>query len=330
MNTGFPDFLNPVEKEKKLLIELQGEKMKRFKKNLFIIILFGCSYDSGSAQGNFRKAGLISRVRPAPESVFTMFRKAGMKPVNHKLTGSEKQKLEQALSVLPPLHQQILRKNLHSISFMDNMPNNGLTSPVVIERKLYNITLRAGILNETISEWATKKEKTSFNPAADSLTDVSVEAGNLDAIQYVLLHEATHVVDAVLNITPHPSVPDGVVEPTNFTRGIWRLMDKTVPEYADSVLKQASIRNRSVSVARAPELYKTLRKTPFVSLYGAAAWSEDVAEFLTIYHLTEIMRQPYRIIVKQAGKVVTTFEPMRNELVILRKKWMNVFYEGSE
>ncbi len=69
---------------------------------------------------------------------------------------------------------------------------------------MYNITFRAGMLHETISEWATKKENKLFDRAENSVYTVSIEAGTLDAFIYVLLHEATHVVDAVLKITPHP------------------------------------------------------------------------------------------------------------------------------
>jgi len=70
------------------------------------------------------------RVSIAPESVFKMFREAGMDPVNHELTDIEKEKVENAFAMLPGLHKKILRKHLQSISFMDNMPNSALTSPV--------------------------------------------------------------------------------------------------------------------------------------------------------------------------------------------------------
>lgn len=103
---------------------------------------------------------LMKYVAPAPESVFKMFWEAGMDPVNHPLTEVERAKVEAAFSVLPPLHQRILGAHIHSISFLDNMPNTALTSPVVSQDSVerFNITFRAGILHETISEWAKKKK----------------------------------------------------------------------------------------------------------------------------------------------------------------------------
>jgi hypothetical protein len=74
--------------------------------------------------------GLLKFVSPAPDSVFKKFRDAGMDPTNHELTTVEKAKIEDAFKLLPPLHRKILGRHLHSISFMDNMPNTALTSPV--------------------------------------------------------------------------------------------------------------------------------------------------------------------------------------------------------
>ena len=93
------------------------------------------------------------RVKVAPESVFKMFRDAGMKPINRTLTSAEKEKVSNAFALLPPLHQRILKQHLLSISFMDNMPNTALTSPVdpVGGIKMFKITFRGGLLNENVS-----------------------------------------------------------------------------------------------------------------------------------------------------------------------------------
>lgn len=110
------------------------------------------------------------RTRVAQESVFAMFREAGMKPVNHKLTPAQKEKLSKAFTQLPPLHKRLLTQPLQSISFMDNMPNTALTSPIDSGDgpKQFNITFRAGLLDETISEWASWKKNTCFKLTTDS------------------------------------------------------------------------------------------------------------------------------------------------------------------
>lgn len=274
---------------------------------------------------------LAKRVLIAPESVFKLFREAEMNPVNHELTAVEQAKVDKAFAILPPLYQKILKGHLHSISFMDNMPNTALTSPV--ERpdsiKMFNITFRAGILNETISEWATQKEYTCYDRSANPDIEISIEAGTLDAIQYVLLHEATHVLDAVLNITPHPEERGALVDPTPYTKGIWYKMNVPTEPFIDSLLEKTRFRSgKTLPIGLAPEIYKALRKTPFASLYGMASWFEDLAELATIYHLSKKMNQPFRVVVKKKDLELIKFEPMKNKGVKKRLALLALFYKS--
>ena len=272
---------------------------------------------------------LMNYVAPAPESIFERFREAGMNPVNHSLTEVERAKVEAAFSVLPPLHQKILSTHIHSISFMDNMPNTALTSPVVSQDSVeqFNITFRAGILHETISEWATKKENIVYDKTENNGYNVNIEAGKLDAFVYVLLHEATHVVDAVLKMTPPIENATDSVAPTVITKGIWRKMNAPVERYIDSLVEKTIFRGGArISIASASKIYRTLAKMPFVSLYATASWSEDIAELETIYHLTHKLNQPFYIIVKKGKDELARFEPMKSKLVQKRLHHLKVFY----
>jgi len=269
------------------------------------------------------------RVSIAPESVFKMFREAGMDPVNHELTDIEKEKVENAFAMLPGLHKKILRKHLQSISFMDNMPNSALTSPVESRdaTKRFNITFRANVLNETISEWATWKENTCYNDSAGSGYQIKVLAGDFDAFLYLLLHEATHIVDAVLQLTPHPADKADHVLATPFTNGIWHKLLIPSEIYSDTILEKTRFRSgNAVSIKLAPAIYRRLKNTPFASLYGMASWQEDIAELETIYHLTSKLKQPFYLIVIDNNTEIMRFEPMKNLLVKRRLKQLKVFY----
>lgn len=269
------------------------------------------------------------RVLKAPESVFKKFIEAGMQPTNHELTAAEHAKVDKAFSILPPLHKKILKEHLLSISFMDNMPNTALTSPLETadSTKQFNITFRAGILNETISEWATWKEKTAFDNSANPNMEIKIDAGKLDAIQYVLLHEAMHVVDAVLGFTPHTKEADSLVAHTAFTKNIWRLFNKPAAQFTNTILEKTRFRSgKAQPIASAPDIYKALKKTPFPSLYGMASWYEDAAELISIYHLTQKLNQPFVVYVKENDKVIATFEPMKNKLVKHRIKKLAFLY----
>ncbi|WP_439558113.1 hypothetical protein [Dyadobacter sp.] len=80
-------------------------------------------------------------------------------------------------------------------------------------------------------------------------------------------------------------------------------------------------------MALAPEVYQQLAKTPFPSLYGMAAWSEDVAELVSIYHMTTQLKQPFYIVVTKDNAEVARFKPMKNELVGRRVGQLVSFYE---
>lgn len=279
---------------------------------------------------NASDSALSRYVVPAPDNIFEMFRKAGMNPVNHQLTEIERAKVEAAFAFLPPLHQKVLSTRLHSISFMDNMPNTALTSPVMHEDSIrrFNITFRAEILHETISEWATKKENTLFDGSENRGYAVSIEAGKLDAFLYVLLHEATHVVDAVLEMTPHPDDADATVAHTVITRDVWRKMNVPVDTYIDSLIEKTLFRGGGrITINAAPEIYSALAKMPFVSLYATASWFEDIAEMETIYHLTHKMKQPFFVVVRKGNSELIRFEPMKSKLVKKRLGYLKAFYQ---
>src|SRR5207253_2294504 len=124
---------------------------------------------------------------------------------------------------------------------------------------------------ETISEWASQKEYTYYDQTVNPDYSLKVEAGTLDAILYVLLHEATHVVDAVREITPHLDDKEALVKPTAFTKNVWYKMSVPTRNYTDSLLEKTRFRSgKKVTLNLAPDIYQKLSKTPFASLYGTA------------------------------------------------------------
>lgn len=301
------------------------------KKKLILYFINIVMFSSLSAQTDTNEIDTFykNRIAVAPENIFKKFIEAGMTPTNHELTEAEQEKVSKAFSLLPPLHIKILNEHLHSISFMDNMPNTALTSPVesVDTIKKFNITFRAGILNETVSEWATWKEKSLYDTATKPSLEIQIDAGNLDAFVYVLLHEATHVVDAVLKLTPHVEEDENLVQHTTYTKNIWRLFNIPMAKFTNPTLEKTRFRSGKVQpITSAKEIYDELEKTPFVSLYGMASWYEDIAELVTIYHLTNKLNQPFVLYVKENGEIISKFEPMKNKLVKKRLKQLDVFY----
>ena len=279
------------------------------------------------------KSSFLSRVDSTPGDIISDFREAGMSPTEHPLTGEEQKIVSEAFNALPPLHRQVLKQHLKSISFLDNMPNTALTSPVTKDEdafKLYHITFRAGILHQTISDWVTEKERGCF-VKGDSAATVSIQAGILSALTYVMLHEGTHVVDGSLGIIAADTVA-GITKQNAFTKefaqGLWKDINRHAWLFPDSILTKSRFRpgGRPFPAADATRVYAALSQTPFVSLYGMASWHEDLAELFTIYHLTHTLKQPFRLVVKQYGKEIFSYEPMKAPLVKKRSRLLRRFY----
>lgn len=275
------------------------------------------------------------RVKATPASVLEMFKGlGGPPPTQHALTEEERKTVTAAFAALPPLHRKVLAERLRTVSFLDGMPNTALTSTVNPDEPypLFDITIRAGILHETVSDWLTQKERSGFDAAGSPLS-VSVEAGDRDALVYVLLHEATHVVDSSLGLTPAVRAAgepgSGPAPATEFTRGIWSDRLVHAPKYRDPLLDRIRFRagGRLVAMDQAEATYSALGRTPFVSLYGSSNWYDDLAEYVTVSHFTETLKQPFRIVIRRQGKEIYRYEPMKSDIVRERLGQMKRFYE---
>jgi hypothetical protein len=284
------------------------------------------------SQYQFDPARSISnRILPTAPSVLRIFEEADMSPVEHPLSKDERAIVDSAINMLPPLHKKILKERLRSLNFLDSMPNTALTSRVNPddEYQLFDITIRAATLHQTVSDWLTEKERSCFDTTGSNLR-VTVEAGFKSALYYILLHESTHVVDASLHITPQQK-NDGydTMAGGKFIEGTWSERTTPASKFSDSLLEQTRFRRggRIFPIARAGEIYTALKRTPFTSLYSISSWHEDLAEFVTIYHFTQKEGLNFSITVKDGDKLIFRYEPMKAAIVQSRKTVMSRFYE---
>lgn len=277
---------------------------------------------------------LPSRIGETPTDVIKMFKEAGMSPTKHQLNPAERLQVEHAFAALPPLHQRVLKEHLRSISFLDNMPNTALTSIVNTgdTYRLYDITFRAEVLRQNVSQWLTEKERSCF-AANRSTLSVSVVAGTLDAIVYILMHEATHVVDGSLDLLAGDLNMQTLTDSTKstFTTGVWTDRIVFAPQYKHTILDSTRYRKggKIIPIDSAGFVYRALERTPFVSLYSTSSQHEDIAEYLTVYHFTQKLKQPFQIIIRDNEKKVFVFEPMKSKLTKRRMRYMRIFYRET-
>lgn len=245
----------------------------------------------GGAQSNEVEM-LMERVGAPSALAMETFQKAGMLEVQpHALTKDEQLKIENALVALPSLHKRVLLDKLDRIAFVDGIPGEGtgLTSPGEHPGH-FDITLRASLINETLSDFLTTKERRDFSNAGSEAA-VTVEGQGVSALQYVVLHESTHVLDRTCHITANSNSP--------FVAGIWADSRKLSASLSSSVLNTTYFRTgKPLDIEKAPAVYDALSKSPFVSLYSTAASAEDFAE-LVAWH--EIRHDGGSLTIKVSG-----------------------------
>lgn len=259
---------------------------------------------------------LRARVAPPDDFVIQAYKDSGVPdPRPHTLTDEEWVKVDAALKQLPELYRRALQLHLRGLAFIDVPPGggNGLTRDVdpKATHKLFDITLRAGLLHETLTEFLNGKERGVFEPDGSGTT-VTIEAGDTSALIYVLLHEATHVVDAMLRVTDSPD--------NAFGTGIWIGNRRLAPAYDHSPINASTFRRGDKTpIGKAQALYQDLSRTPFVSLYATAAAPEDLAELVAWERMSSQLHQKLAIVVKDAkGRVVYRYAPLEAPLVRAR------------
>ena len=247
---------------------------------------------------------LIERVgEPAQDDIET-FKKAGMQDVTpHILTAEERMAVEAALASLPALNKRILKQHLHKLAFVDGIPGEGtgLTSPSA-KKGLSNITLRASVINESLTTFLTNKERRVYKPDGSGLT-ISVTGTGTNALSYVLLHESTHVVDVSCGVTTNPR--------SKFVQGIWTGHSTLAPSIAAITPKTYFRGADQLPIAKASDVYDALAQTPFVSLYATASRQEDLAELVAWYEIYTQDGGNLIIALKDAGgKTVQEWHPL--------------------
>lgn len=252
-------------------------------------------------------ASLRERVAPpSAEAIGTYVQSGATAARAHRLTSAEWSQIDLALAALPALHRHFLGKHLRHLSFIDapDGAGNGLTSVISDgDFPVFDLTLRAGILNETLSALLTAKERRVFSEDGSGTT-VSINAPG-SALVYVLLHEATHVVDRALKLTMK-------LDP-RFTAGIWLDRTRLYEPWSTTAIAATPFRRKPrVAISMAPTLYKSLAESPFVSLYATAAAPEDFAELVAWRVLALRSVHPLEIVVRdRSGMPAHRLEPLR-------------------
>ena len=146
---------------------------------------------------------MLSRVSQPSDLALNEFKKAGMQSVTpHMLTDEERGKIEAALAIIATPEQAGAGSEAARAGFRrwhSGRRNRAYIAPLP-QPGMYDITLRASVIGESLTQFLTIKENRVFRDDGSGLA-VTVTGKGTDALTYVLLHESSHVVDR--NCGPH-------------------------------------------------------------------------------------------------------------------------------
>lgn len=242
-----------------------------------------------------------------------------------------------AFAKLPPLSKKILNERLTGIYFVNDLLGSGLTEWVDFHGETFCfMAFNPSVLNKGLSELLTLKELTSFIHDSKDIS-VKINCGASESgFLYILMHEAVHAVDYALRVTPYTDFTfkdfySIKKSETSFTRGIWRDYSETIKGYPfrTGLTFYGFGGGPKIKISEAADRYRKLSESPFVSLYSSLNWAEDLAEYLTFYHITQVMRLTFSIEVYHKNKIIYNYEPFRKPAILKRSEELTFFYALS-
>ena len=84
-----------------------------------------------------------------------------------------------------------------------------------------------------------------------------------------------------------------------------------------------------IDISDAQALYEQFASSSFMSLYGCLSWAEDFAEFVTWYHYSNKLGQPYRIRLLRNDDVLIELSPVNFDAVRSRESSIQSLYKGN-
>jgi hypothetical protein len=243
---------------------------------------------------------------------------------SYTLTEEEKSLFSDYLRLLPEKYIKIIEEKVVVVYFIKNFKGGGMTYTTYDKNENMYIVwfLNPEILYRKIEDWINYRDNSYFNEESKDIS-ITVECtGDFFALMHLLLHEASHVYDYYNHITPFTELylkNKNSPASTDYTKMIWNDFNLPMNRY------DFPYRNELYSYGLGPaqsklqafNIYKSLSRTPFPSLYGSQNWAEDFAESFAWYYLGKYLNCNYKVkITKNTSgtEELLVFEPLLNKL----------------
>ena len=231
-----------------------------------------------------------------------------------------------------------MQERLLAVYFIDGLYVGGGTHWVLDKGgEVYAyMTINRRAFDLSNSDFLTLKERTVFSREPSKYSIEIDVGGHKKCLLYILTHESVHLVDFVAGITPYAEevlhkIKGGELRTTSFTEGVWWQFDQPERKYRFKQLSQLEFYRKDarggIPMSDSKRIYEALEKTPFASLYSMTNWSEDLAEAITMWHLSEKLGLSYSIRVKKDGEKIFHSQPVKKALFQKRPLPLEDFYK---
>ena len=272
---------------------------------------------------------LINRITDAPGELLDLYGTwEEVRPTVYTPSGDERQEIVTALEALPLRHQEVIRERLIGIYCIDDFAGTGMADWVLgPDDEIYAILLlHRRVFDTTAADLIDYRASSAFADTSSSI-DLVVELSDwVSLLQYITLHETTHIVDYVDRYTPYVEPTTYALQGfssrnTSFTDEVWRGYSELRRRYAfeyQPMLRFYGLGAPEISDVLMDDVYIELATVPVVSLYASLSWAEDFAEFVTFYYLVHTLGADYSIRVVRDGETLAQLRPMERDDVIRR------------
>lgn len=294
--------------------------MKRIIACLCTIVVFtGCKSIDSNYQPNVSffvqridvSIPIESRIQDTPAQVISWLNNMDSTDTytSHALTEEETLLFSSYAQLLPEKLKKVIAEKVIAVYFIDNFSGGGMTCRAFDNNGNLYMTLffNPEILHRTMADWLNFRENSYFT---DDAPDVSITVEcteNYFALLHTLFHEASHVYDFYYHMTPYTEPyfrNDASDIKSDFAAMVWHDYNIPVAEY------DFPCRNELYSYGLGPahrrdaafDIYASLAKTPFPTIYASSNWAEDFAESFTWFYLGVYFDCYYRVRISKNGE----------------------------
>lgn len=262
---------------------LQSEQLKSndevFAENL-------CNYNR-----NVLKIDPVYRTTKIPSFIKSALLKIDQKNdyIQYFPDNDEKRMIQLTFQRLPGMLRKGLNERMLYYFFIQDFSSNGMAMRVKNEDdEVYSVLIfNSHSLNQSTSEMLTEREKSNYKERVSDIDfNINVKT-DFPAFEYVLLHEAAHVLDYSLNLSKFTNEANGVLLENNYLDfSHWKSLYQPIKDYDFPVRTYITfygLRNGPyLDFDMAPAMLKHLEESIFPSMYAMQSSMEDFAELTAL------------------------------------------------